>query len=38
MFVLTDLPVGYISRYTPHIKTNSKNGKIFMLQEKVADT
>lgn len=27
MFVLTDLPVGYISRYTLHIKTNIKTGK-----------
>lgn len=27
MFVLADLPVGYSSRYTLHIKTNSKTGK-----------
>ena len=27
MFVLTDLPVGHISRYALHIKTNSKTGK-----------
>ena len=32
MFVLTDLPVGYISRYTLHIKTNSKTGKTVLMR------
>jgi hypothetical protein len=45
MFVLTDLPVAYLSRYTLHVKTNSKTGKtvlrrtdcyIFKLRKKFA--